>query len=119
MTDIPSGVYWSREAGNFYDARTHQGMGLEFYRHWQERKDEFPERATTTTAGLDLNYDKSVQPTGEDHGPFSVEDFEVWETCEACCGTGTIDKAHPFPDDPYFVDERRCEECGGCGRVQH
>ena len=38
-------------------------------------------------------------------------------TCEDCAGTGTILKAHPFPDDPEFCDENRCDECGGSGRV--
>lgn len=28
---IPEFVYWSREAGNFYDMRTYKDMGLGFY----------------------------------------------------------------------------------------
>lgn len=58
---IPTGVYWSPEAGNFYDVLTNKGMGLAFYEKWEDRKDEFPEKSTTS-AGLDLNFDRTVQP---------------------------------------------------------
>jgi len=60
---IPAGVYWSREAGNFYDEATNLGMGLAFYDAWQERKGEFPEKATTVPAPPDLNLDHPVKPT--------------------------------------------------------
>lgn len=58
---IPYGVYWSREAGNFYQDETNRGMGLAFYNRWQRRKDEFPEKATTVTATLDINLDLPVE----------------------------------------------------------
>ena len=58
---LPTGVYWSCEAGNFYDAKTNVGMGLAFYREWKDSKDRFPEVATTS-AGLDLYLTKPVNP---------------------------------------------------------
>lgn len=64
---IPANVYWSCEAGNFYDAATNKGMGVDFYLNWNGRKDEFPEKATSS-AGLDFYMDKTVTPsasTGE------------------------------------------------------
>lgn len=39
---IPTGVYYSAENDNFYDADTLQGMGTPFYRRWRLRSDEFP-----------------------------------------------------------------------------
>jgi hypothetical protein len=56
---IPDHVYWSREAGNFYDSHTNRGMGIPFYDRWQARKDDFPEKPTTS-AGIDLHLDKRV-----------------------------------------------------------
>lgn len=57
---VPKGVYWSSEAGNFYDDTTNAGKGLAFYEAWQHRKDEFPAKATTSP-GLDLNMTKPVR----------------------------------------------------------
>lgn len=39
---IPSGIYWSPEAGNFYSTASHKGQGVDFYRQWADRRDEFP-----------------------------------------------------------------------------
>jgi hypothetical protein len=39
---IPSGVYYNPEADNFYLDNTCHGMGLEFYREWRNRRNEFP-----------------------------------------------------------------------------
>lgn len=61
VSDVPDGVYWSREAGNFYDATTNKGMGTAFYERWYERKDEFPERATEAP-GLDIHLNKQIVP---------------------------------------------------------
>lgn len=58
---VPAGVYWSREAGNFYDTRTNKGMGVPFYEKWQKRKDDFPEKATSA-AGIDIYLNKVVTP---------------------------------------------------------
>lgn len=60
---------------------------------------------------------KLRQITGEDHEPWPVEDRVLWLTCDACGGTGSIEKSHPFPDDPEFCETNRCEECGGSGRL--
>lgn len=57
--DIPAGVYWSREAGNFYSEATNLGMGLAFYDAWEDRKDEFPEKVTGAP-GIDLFLDQPV-----------------------------------------------------------
>lgn len=46
-----------------------------------------------------------------------VEDRVLWLTCEECSGTGSTEKAHPFPDDPEFCEMHRCEACGGSGRI--
>src|SRR3989304_5934880 len=62
--DIPKGVYWSREAGNFYREATNRGMGLEFYDAWQERKDEFPAKATSAP-GLDLYLGGQITLSGQ------------------------------------------------------
>lgn len=59
MEKIPSGIYWSREGGNFYDAETNKGMGIQFYDRWKDRKSEFPDRATTPP-GIDLYFDKTA-----------------------------------------------------------
>jgi hypothetical protein len=39
---IPQDVYWGEDGGNFYGRSTKKGMGLEFYKKWVDRKDEFP-----------------------------------------------------------------------------
>lgn len=44
-------------------------------------------------------------------------DRVLWLTCEECGGTGSTEKAHPFPDDPEFCEVHRCEACGGSGRI--
>jgi len=38
---IPDGVTYNAEADNFYDMHN-KGMGLQFYRVWRERREEFP-----------------------------------------------------------------------------
>lgn len=60
---VPPGIYWSREAGNFYNASNNRGMGVMFYEAWQDRKDEFPEKATTS-AGIDIHLTKAVNVIG-------------------------------------------------------
>jgi hypothetical protein len=60
---------------------------------------------------LEADGEKLRQLTGEDHGP------EFWITCEACCGEGSIEKPHPFPDDPYYCDVIKCDTCNGVGLV--
>lgn len=51
--------------------------------------------------------------------PISEKDADrvLWLTCEECGGTGSTEKAHPFPDDPEFCEVHRCEACGGSGRI--
>lgn len=66
---------------------------------------------------LEADGKKLRQLTGEDHGPYFDEEPIHVSTCEPCGGTGTIEKHHPFPDDPDFEEVHRCEECGGSGRV--
>lgn len=41
LRPIPIGVFFNREANNFYDVSA-QGMGEDFYIFWRHRDDEFP-----------------------------------------------------------------------------
>lgn len=59
--EVPAGVYWSREAANFYDAKTNAGMGLAFYERWEPYADAFPSKSSTITAGFDHNLTKKVR----------------------------------------------------------
>lgn len=42
------GVYWSEEKDNFYDSKTHTGMGDSFYRKWASRRSDFPQQPSPT-----------------------------------------------------------------------
>lgn len=58
--------------------------------------------------------------TGEEHNVVFLDDADdpvFVSTCEPCSGTGTILKAHPFPEDPEFCADHLCGDCGGSGRI--
>jgi hypothetical protein len=40
--DIPAGVYYSTNTGNFHDAVTRKGMGNDFFNEWHLYTDRFP-----------------------------------------------------------------------------
>jgi hypothetical protein len=39
---VPTGVYYSREHGNFYSIADHHGMGMAFWTTWRARWEDFP-----------------------------------------------------------------------------
>lgn len=52
---------------------------------------------------LEADGDKLRALTGEDHGPFSLDDLFLTEPCKFCRGTG-------------YQIHGECEECEGIGR---
>lgn len=63
---------------------------------------------------LKVDGDKLRQLTGEDHGPYFVDE---WETCSECGGDGEVLEHKQMPDDPYFYTVRQCFNCGGSGWI--
>src|SRR4051812_28221269 len=45
VEQVPMGIYYSPEHSNFYDARTHKGMGIPFWNKWRDQRGEFPQSA--------------------------------------------------------------------------
>ena len=43
---IPTGVYYGTDTGNFYNETTKEGQGQTFYDKWVSRKDDFPQKKT-------------------------------------------------------------------------
>lgn len=43
---IPKGIYFGTDTGNFYNETTKEGQGQAFYDKWIARKDEFPQKKT-------------------------------------------------------------------------
>lgn len=65
---------------------------------------------------LELDGEKLLQLTGEDHGPWFLD------TCPDCGGSGVIarrvtvyEAGCGFPHDD--TDERKCEACDGFGTI--
>jgi hypothetical protein len=74
---VPSGIYWSREAGNFYDADG-QGQGIAFYEDWQGRKDDFPTRRTYhTVPGVDLELTGKVEFLDDEPPALTVREGDL------------------------------------------
>lgn len=42
---IPYGIYYNEESDNFYDSESRNGMGMNFYEEWKDRRGEFPKSA--------------------------------------------------------------------------
>lgn len=61
--DVPPGVYYGIEGGNFYDAATNAGQGNEFYAKWRSRSAEFPQKV----------HDEVAIPAGYPHA-WTVEE---------------------------------------------
>lgn len=57
-TNIPTGIYFSRKFGDFYDVGTNEIMGKAFSQAWFDRRDEFP----PSPHGERLNEDPTASP---------------------------------------------------------
>jgi hypothetical protein len=72
MANPPPNVYWSPEAGNFYDVQSNRGKGLDFYHRWESQHLIFPQ-VSTTVPGLDTTYEAVVEVLHE------VDEVELWK----------------------------------------
>jgi hypothetical protein len=70
---------------------------------------------------LEADGEKLRQLTGEDHGPWELEEAPLqWVDCDVCNGSGVeafrvtiYERGCGFPHDDS--DERPCPQCGGNG----